>query len=101
MPPTELDAGPAAEPVRNVFIAASRSPGAAEDRGWRTASAGKARLAALLPAAVAEMAPFYIVDPAGNLLYANDAYARLTDRLPGNAALFAPLPPTIVAEIVA
>ncbi len=103
MPPIKLDAGPA-EPARNVF-AAPRLAGSAGDRRRRTApipgGAGQARLAALLPEAVAEMAPFYIVDLAGTLLYANEAYTRLTDRLPGDAAAVAPLPPVTFAEIVA
>jgi PAS domain S-box-containing protein len=100
MPPTKLDAGPATEPTRTVF-AAARPQGAAERKRWRPAPAGKMRLAALLPAAVAEMAPFYIADLTGKLLHANDAYAKLADCLSGETAGFAPLPPAIFAEIVA
>ncbi|HEX3499763.1 MAG TPA: ATP-binding protein [Stellaceae bacterium] len=100
MPPTKLDAGPAAEPRRSVFVGAARPQGATERR-WRAAAAGKARLATLLPAAIAEMAPFYIADLTGKLLHANDAYANLADCLPGETAGFAPLPPATFAEIVA
>jgi PAS domain S-box-containing protein len=100
MPITKVDDGPAAEPVRDVLVGGSRPPGIAEDRRWRAAPTEQARIAALLPAAIAEMAPFYIADLAGTLLYANAAYARLADRLPSAAAGLAPLPPAIFAEIV-
>jgi PAS domain S-box-containing protein len=96
-----VDDESAAEPVRTVLVGGSRPPGTAEDRRWRAAPSGQARLADLLPDAIAEMGPFYIVDLAGNLLYANGAYARLADRLPGAAAGAVPLPPAIFAEIVA
>jgi PAS domain S-box-containing protein len=97
----EMDDGPAAEPVRNGAGGASRSPGNAEDTRWRAAPTGQARLATLLPAAIAEMGPFYIADLNGDMLYANAAYARLADRLPGATADAVPLPPEVFAEIVA
>jgi signal transduction histidine kinase len=106
MPPTKLDAGASPdpmrpEPVRKLFAGAVRPQGASESRGWRAAPPSKARLAALLPAAIAKMAPFYVADLAGGLIHVNAAYERLADNLPGNAAEFAPLPPTVFAEIVA
>jgi signal transduction histidine kinase len=111
MPPTKLDAGASPdpmspdpmrpEPVRKLFAGGARPQGGSESRRWRAAPPSKARLAALLPAAIAEMAPFYIADIAGRLVHANAAYARLADDLPGDAAEFVPLPPAVFAEIVA
>jgi len=100
MPPFELEAGPSTEPGRPSLAGVSRSA-AIDDRRRLSEGAGKVRLATLLPAAVAEMAPFYIADFAGDLLYANDAFARLADRLPGNARDAVPLAPSAFAEIVA
>ena len=110
MPPTKLDAGPAPEPIRpepirpepirNVIVGGARPQGGGEPRG-RAAPTGKGRLATLLPAAVAEMAPFYIADLTGKLVHANEAYAKLAESLPGDAASFVPLPQAVFAEIVA
>jgi signal transduction histidine kinase len=89
------------EPVRKLFVAGARPQNAGEGRRWRTMRSSQARLAALLPAAIAEMAPFYIADPTGKLIHANAAYAQLAHGLPGDAAEFAPLPAAVFAEIVA
>jgi PAS domain S-box-containing protein len=101
MSTVKVDDGPAAEPVCNFAVETSQPPGIGEDRRRCAAPIVPARLAALLGAAIAEMGPFYIVDLAGNLLYANAAYARLADRLSGVATDSVPLPPAIFAEIVA
>src|SRR4051794_7702380 len=106
MPPTKLDAGSGPEPmrpepVRKLFVAGARPQSAGEGRRWRTMRPSQARLAALLPAAIADMAPFYIADLTGKLIHANAAYARLADGLPGGAAEFAPLPAAVFAETVA
>src|SRR5260221_7827132 len=100
MPPIELEAGPSAGPGHPLLVGIPRST-AVDERRRPTEPAGKSRLAALLPAAIAEMAPFYIADFAGDLLYVNDAFTRLADRLPGNARDVVPLAPAVFAEIVA
>jgi PAS domain S-box-containing protein len=100
MPPVELK-GSGQGGGRGGLTGAAPPLAAAPDRRRLAKLEAKTRIAGLLAAALAEMAPFYIVDLAGNLLHANDAYARLSDALPGGAAGSVPLAPAVLAEIVA
>ena len=100
MPPIELgDSGGGGR--RGILVRPAHPFATAEDRRRPAEPAGRTRVAGLLPAAVAAAAaPFYIADFGGTLIYANDAFARLSEHLPGGLAGTVPLVATVFAEIV-
>jgi PAS domain S-box-containing protein len=98
MPPVELK-GSEHGAGRGTLAGAALPLAAAQDRRRLAELAGETWISRLLPAALAEMAPFCIVDLAGNLLHANEAYARLSDCLPGGMPLASGVLADIVAEI--
>src|SRR5260221_5982779 len=101
MPPENLGTrrnagGPArpgviALPVHAEHDGAKRHP---------NATTGKARLSELLPAAIAGMSPFCVVDLAGKLVYANAGFAALSGLLAGISGPVAPLSEAALGEII-
>ena len=97
MPPAKLDdrrnaGGPDRSGIIPLHTGDERRP---------SGTAGKARLAELLPAAIAKMAPLCVVDLAGKVLYANAGFADLSELLAGLSGPVAPLSPAALAEIIA
>jgi PAS domain S-box-containing protein len=97
MPRAKLDArrnagGPDRSTIISLHTGDKRRP-----RG----SAGKARLTEPLPAAIAEMAPFCVVDLAGKVLFASADFADLSELLAGLSGPVSPLSPAALAEIIA
>jgi PAS domain S-box-containing protein len=101
MPPAKLGARRnAGGPDRSGVIAL---PVHAEHGGAKrhpNATTGKVRLSELLPAAIAGMPPFCVVDLAGKLVYANAGFAALSGLLPGISGPVAPLSEAALGEII-